>query len=277
MKNTIDILLATYNGENFLKEQIDSLLNQTYQNWRLLIHDDGSKDNTLEIIKGYALEFSDKIVFIDDGIKTGGSKNNFAHLMSFAKAPYIMFCDQDDVWLENKIELTLNKMLESEQKNSNKPVLVHTDLKVVDSNLGIIANSMFEYQRLNDAHGKDIYKLAVENCITGCTVMINNNLLKLSLPIPKEAIMHDWWIGLVCLGNKGVVEFENRSTILYRQHSVNTIGAKKFNKLSYFRSPLEIKRVISSYKSLYSQYRKANIEISLIRYVLTKFILIIKK
>ena len=178
MDKKVYILMATYNGEKYLKEQIDSILNQTYKNWRLIIHDDNSTDNTLNLIKEYVEKYPEKIILIDDDISTGGAKENFAYLLNKIddNFDYIMFSDQDDVWFENKIELTLNKMIETERKYSKKPILVHTDLKVVDENLNVIAESMIRYQKIDINNQKYIKFLALENVVTGCTVMINKYL-----------------------------------------------------------------------------------------------------
>jgi len=93
----IEILLATYNGEKFLQEQLDSILHQTFQDWRIVAHDDGSTDATLEILQQFQLEHPSKIHILDDGLSFGSARDNFEHLMKHAAADYIMLCDQDDV------------------------------------------------------------------------------------------------------------------------------------------------------------------------------------
>lgn len=259
----IDILMATYNGEQYIAEQLDSLLNQTFTNWQLIVHDDGSVDNTINIIKQYIENYPDKICLIDDGIRTGGAKNNFLHVMQFSKAPYIMFCDQDDVWLPNKIELTYKAMIEHEkQKGEKVPLLVHTDLCVVDSKLNIIAPSMIDYQKLRPDNGSEIILLAIENCITGCTMMVNRTLLNISLKMPNHAMMHDWWMGLMALQHRGTIKFLNISTLLYRQHEVNTVGAKKVTYFFYLKKIFSIKKIFMQYNTIRKQYIAAGIKIS---------------
>jgi glycosyltransferase involved in cell wall biosynthesis len=243
MNKMIYILLATYNGEIYIREQLDSLLKQTYQNWILWIHDDGSKDATLKIVKEYKEKFPNKIILISDGIRCGGAKQNFTHLLSSIddNYDYIMFCDQDDVWLDYKIELTLNTMIEVENSNYNKPIIIHTDLQVVDETLKTIANSYFIYQKIKPHWSKDFYMSLVQNSVTGCTMMINKKAKEISLPIGNNAIMHDWWILLKVLQNNGVVKYISEPTILYRQHSFNDTGAKGFsfikllNKINSFK------------------------------------------
>jgi len=279
MSKKIYILLATYNGEKYLKEQLDSLFEQTNKHATLWIHDDNSKDNTVSIIKEYQSKYPNKIEFLDDDISTGGAKENFTYLLNHIddNYDYVMFCDQDDVWLEDKIEITLKKMMQVEDINSNKPVLIHTDLKVVDEKLNIISESMFKYQRLNLDNQYKLNKIALENIITGCTVMLNKKLVSMSKTIPKEAIMHDWWIAIITLQNNGIIEFVNKSTIKYRQHSINTIGAKKVNLVYYLTILVKVKEVVHNYKLIYLQYRKGNIDITMINLVFNKIFFILRK
>ena len=119
-KLSLAILMATYNGEEFIREQINSILNQTYKNWKLIIHDDGSTDNTVDIIKEYTKKYPNKIILIEDNIKCNGAKENFSHLIKIAyknfNFDYILFSDQDDIWLPNKIEVSLSKIQEMENK-----------------------------------------------------------------------------------------------------------------------------------------------------------------
>lgn len=236
----IEILMATYNGENYLSEQIESLLDQTYENWILLIRDDGSKDSTVDIIKIYEKKYPMKIKLLIDGKKGLGAKNNFLELLKNSKENYIMFCDQDDVWLPNKIEITLEKMLKEEKGAT----LVHTDLKVVNKNLKIINDSFWKFQNLNPKRKQYNY-LIVQNNITGCTMMLNKelvNLLKINFPF-QNGIMHDWIIGIIA-SLKGKIEYLNEPTILYRQHGKNDIGAKKYNLIYFLEKFLKNRKEI---------------------------------
>lgn len=225
--NKIAILLATYNGEKYVKEQIGSLFAQTCQDWELFIHDDGSKDDTVSIIEKYAEEYPDKIHVLE-GPSTGGAKSNFFFLMHNVDAPYIMFCDQDDVWMENKIEKTFELMKKSEAKyGKDKPLLIFSDLRVVDRDLNTIADSMNQYQTL-DPRKIRFNDLMIQNIITGCTVMINRKLLEMTASTEHydKIIMHDWWCGLIA-AYYGKIVYLNESTIKYRQHGDNSVGAKK--------------------------------------------------
>ena len=223
----IDILMATYNGEHFIKGQIDSILSQTNTNWKLKIRDDGSKDNTLSILKEYQSKYPDKIEIVEDNKGNVGVINNYSILLSRANADYTMFCDQDDVWLPFKIEITLKKMQVIEKLNPDKPVLVHTDMKVVDSNLNVISESFFKFQRLNP-NIKKVNSLVIQNNVTGCTSMFNKKLKgRIKLPLSEHVIMHDWYIALNA-AVFGVIEHIPQVTMLYRQHGSNSVGAKGY-------------------------------------------------
>lgn len=221
----IQILLSTYNGAAFLEEQLESLLAQTYQDWQLLIRDDGSRDATPEIIKKYATKHQ-KIVFLEDSLGNLGASQSFAVLLEQTQDLYIMFCDQDDVWLPDKIALSISKMKELEnQHRATTPILVHSDLVVVKQSLEVIADSMWHYQQNNPYIAKHFHRSLMQNAVTGCTVMINKSLKELAMPIPRLASMHDWWLALVAtaFGQVGIIE---KSTILYRQHGKNEVGAQ---------------------------------------------------
>jgi len=225
----IIILLATYNGEAFISAQLESILSQTNTDWELLIHDDNSTDRTVEILREYTQKFSDKITFIDDTISLKSAKKNFSYLLEKVKTAntYIMFADQDDIWHQDKIEVTLQKMFTIEKENPDIPVLVHTDLVVTDEKLTPVASSFWKYAKI-DPSKSSLAKILMQNSITGCTVMINPLLVQKSVPIPDEAIMHDWWLGLVA-AKFGKIGWIDRATMLYRQHSSNDTGAKPFN------------------------------------------------
>lgn len=227
----IAILMATYNGEKYICQQIDSILSQTCKDWELYIHDDGSTDNTIAALESYVEKYPNKIHLID-GKSTGGAKYNFFYLFGQVEAPYYMTCDQDDVWLDKKIELTYDKMLTIENK-ADVPCLVYTELRVVDSELNTIADTMSGYQSL-DCHKRTINQFILQNSVTGCTMMINRALRDKMLHITDidNTIMHDWWAALVA-AQFGKTAFIDEPTILYRQHGDNSLGALGINKLSY--------------------------------------------
>jgi len=222
------ILMATYNGGTFIEEQLASLRAQTYANWRLQVRDDGSIDGTVETIRRCAAQDERVCLLEPDGIRKGASGSFSSLLERFApEAEYLMFCDQDDVWLPNKIEITLARMRELEARcGVESPILVHTDLSVTDRELSVVATSFWCYQGLNpDARG--LSRLLVQNNVTGCTMMVNRALAVLASPVPSQAIMHDWWLALVAAAF-GKIEYVPQPTMLYRQHGANDTGAKNY-------------------------------------------------
>jgi glycosyltransferase involved in cell wall biosynthesis len=238
----IDILLATHNGVCFLGEQVRSLLAQTYPHFRILARDDGSTDATAALLADLAARCPGKIEILDStvgqvgnlphenrGGRRLGSRGNFAALLEHADADYVMFCDQDDVWLPEKIERTLRTMQDVErQSGADQPALVHTDLAVVDEALRPLGRSFWEYQHLDVRRGATINRLLIQNVVTGCAAMANRPLVEKALPIPPEAVHHDWWFALVA-ATFGRVEPVEEATVLYRQHGRNQVGALRWD------------------------------------------------
>jgi len=235
----VDILLATYNGEKYLAEQLDSILSQTHTQWRLLIRDDDSSDSTLDIIQEYIGRYPSQIILIQDNEKNLGAYQNFARLLQEASSDYVMFCDQDDVWLETKIEETLKVMIDNERTDT--PLLVHTDLVVVDEKLQTLHPSFVKKMRINVKRDR-FNQLLMRNIATGCTMMINRPLLDLILPLPEKGVIHDWWIVLVA-SIYGHIIYLDRATILYRQHGNNTIGASQESGWEYIQEEFDFKTI----------------------------------
>lgn len=235
MKEKIDILLATYNGEKYLKEQLDSILNQTYKNIRIIISDDCSKDTTPEILKEYQKK--------DDRIELHIQKNNLGvvknieFLLKQVKSPYYMLADQDDYWLPEKAEKSLEKLKEE------KADLVFGNLEVVDKNLNTMYSSFNDYMLLTRKINKYINSYKVNylyNCITGCTVLAKKETIEKIIPLPTNSkrVLHDHWIGLMVALN-GKLAYVPEKYIRYRQHGNNEVGTEKishgFKKLEQVR------------------------------------------
>ena len=245
---TVLILLATYNGEKYINEMVDSILNQDYEDWALVLSDDGSTDKTPEILDEYAAKFPNKITHYCSGQRFGNAQKHFMHLLNTHRdAPYIMFCDQDDRWHSDKVSKTLEKMQEIEETDT--PCLVHTDLVVVDGELNKISDSFCKLSKL-DGNRLALNQLLVQNVVTGCTMMINKRLADLSCekPLPEEALMHDGWIALIC-SVFGKSAFLDESTIDYRQHGNNSVGAKNVASLPYLIERFKSKAMKNSLKN----------------------------
>ena len=239
IKPQVEILMATYNGSKYLSEQLDSIVKQSYTNWHLTISDDKSNDDTIDIIDTYISKYPNKIRRIDSGIHFGNARDHFFWLMKQCDSDYVMLSDQDDVWLDIKIELSINELLRLEkQYGKGTPILVFTDQKVVDEELNVISDSLMRYQR-QDFSDISYKKLLFQNVITGCTVCMNKSLLEQANKVNEyqDIIMHDWWLGLVA-AKFGRLSYVDRSTMLYRQHLSNSVGAKDNNGVSYFMNKM---------------------------------------
>lgn len=229
--STVDILLATYNSSDYLAETIESVLGQDFTEWRLLVRDDGSGDCTLDITRQYTQKYPGRIVSIPSEGHCSACKN-YSILMSHSSAPYVMFCDHDDVWLPDKISESLIRMKEAEREYGiGSPLLVFTDKQVVDRALNVISDSYFKYQHLNPAN-INLNRLLVQNIPSGCTMLMNRLLLDACDNIPDEAVMHDHWVSLVAAAF-GHIVFLPKPTLLYRQHDQNVFGSSKYG-LEYF-------------------------------------------
>ncbi len=224
----VDILLATYNGALFLERQLNSILTQTHTNWHLYIRDDGSIDNSRAILNYYLGQYPDKITIIEGQINTQKAKGNFSLLMNYSTAKYILFCDQDDIWLNNKVEISLQKILAIEKTTPNIPIYVFSDLKVIDSNDHIIHKSLWERDGLNSKF-ISLNRLLVQNVPYGCATIINKPLLNLGKNIPHEALLHDHWLALLAAA-KGRIASISEPTILHRIHDKNTSRANNPHK-----------------------------------------------
>lgn len=220
----VAILMSTYNGEQYLEEQIESILNQTYRECTLYIRDDGSKDHTADIIRKYAKN-NQNIVFLNNKYRRNvGVFNSFMELLQKVDARYYFFCDQDDVWCKNKVEISLSLLKENEPG----PVCVFTDAEIVNKDLQPI-RKMYAGNVWTD-----FFQLAFANCVTGCTMAFNDDLkglidFKHGL---NNIYMHDWWLALLA-SHFGRLVYLNQPTLLYRQHGNNVVGGNKKNTIRH--------------------------------------------
>lgn len=265
----IAILLSTYNGEKFLESQLISLINQNNNNWHLYIRDDGSTDRTVEIIKSYHTQYPTLISFLEDSLGNLRSAASFMQLLNEVDADYYMFCDQDDVWLENKIQVSSDRLSEMESANKGKPCVVFTDLTLVNGKLELIHKSMWEYSNINPENAKDFYKTTCLSSITGCTMIFNKELKKYVLPYPKTARMHDWWISLNA-AHYGVVDYIKIPSILYRQHGNNVLGAETRSKYHNFKRLKSLKTTLEDNIGVLKMLKDLNFKINYFTVFYTK-------
>jgi len=284
--NRIDILMATYNGEKYLSEQIDSIINQTYQGWNLLIRDDGSTDSTMEIIESYQKKDT-RIKILKDNKGNLGIVKNFEELLKISKAKLIMFSDQDDIWKKEKILRYLER-LEKIKEFKNEKIMIHSNSNLYrekKQKLNLFISDKFLEQKLENV----FFNFFVQ----GATIMITKSLKEFILPFPEEVYIHDRYIHLLTdILFKRV--FINESFMDYRQHENNQIGGntdwkkliskryfyekdykliKKIYELHKNRLNLEQKNMIESYFKItnvkqnrlrrYTELKKSNINMPL--------------
>lgn len=255
------VLMATYEGERYICQQMDSILGQTLKELKLMVSDDGSKDKTREILKEYRNQYPDRIVLkhrVQEGDyqnkeQVSGAAMNFFWLLAQASGDYILFSDQDDVWKREKAEKLLKHMKKLEKRlGKNYPILVHSDMEVTDEDLNMIAPSFFDYQHCNPKR-TSFAEVLVENPVTGGGAMINKALADLLLKVPEACCMHDWWITLTasCFG---MVSCIREPLYQYRQHENNVLGAKATGSLEDIKQRTKRQaQVEENYRKMFAQ------------------------
>lgn len=252
--------MSTYNGEKYLEEQLESLLNQSYQNIKILIRDDGSKDGTLEILDKYLKKYPQKIKCI-----LGENKGVIGSFLSLIDASdkncnYFAFCDQDDVWLKEKIEMAVNNM------KTDIPFMYFSNKIIVDEKLNVLKK---EADQPEITLGNSI----IQNIATGCTIVINKkllNVIKNRKIDTSRILMHDALIYIVA-NLIGEIYFDQNAYIYYRQHSNNVIGSetnlikkyykriKKFKKRKKNASREQIEEILEIVKDKIDNEKRKNI------------------
>ena len=223
----ITVLLSTYNGEKYLSEQLESLLNQSFSDFLILIRDDCSKDETMRLVNEYKKNYPEKIKILNNKNENLQSTNSFLELLKHADSELYCFCDQDDFWEKDKLRL----LFEFYKNNcdENKPTLVHTYADVVDERLKLLEKQTLMFNRNKYGMERNFVWQVFQNDVTGCTMMINNKMKKLicNLNFKNENIIqHDWFFAQIAhlYNSKFLIPC---STIKYRQHHNNVIGYKK--------------------------------------------------
>ena len=242
----IALLLATYNGERYLREQLDSLFQQTFKEWTLYVHDDGSADQTCQILKEYAARYDNFVIL--DYPSQHGAKNNFLSILQKVDADYYLFCDQDDKWREDKIERQMGVMKETESCSPGKPVLVFSDLSVVDSDMNKIG-TMWGQEGIRPEYLTTFDEAGALEFVTGCTMLFNRHAKDaVSFPADK-AVMHDSWITLCVLRSEGIVKAIDEPLVYYRQHGGNVLGVNNWSQYSRVKRLMNIKKsIIANFK-----------------------------
>lgn len=237
----INIILAAYNGKKYIKEQIQSIIDNDYTNIKVWVFDDGSTDGTDEIITEFEKEYPGRVIFYKNPENKGLTRNFLEGVLMVSKRiheecpnqnikNYYMFSDQDDFWHKDKIKKTYQKTVSTEKKyGKNKPIAVYTDALVVDEHLNLINPSFHRSNKL-DVTKTDFAHLLMENKLIGCTIMINQELVHMLGNKINEGIrFHDWWVALIA-ASFGHISYVKDATLSYRQHGNNIVGDQSFKK-----------------------------------------------
>lgn len=259
----VAVLLATFNGEKYIAQQLDSLLAQEFKDFDLYISDDGSNDRTAAILSSYSERFRGRMHILERreqtpphcASTTNAACANFLYLLEKVQSDLYLFCDQDDFWLENHIRLLVEKYHSLSENEKRLPVLVYTDLSIADSELNIMHHSDSAYMKRKE---QDKHSYFFSTGIRGCACMVNDELKKIAFQ-NKELLhqnmgkieMHDIFVTLIAsfFGN---IYFINVPTLLYRQHGTNTSGGigKKRTLKEMLRKGISLSRYKKSYKTL---------------------------
>jgi len=216
----ISVVLASYNGSKFIKEQLDSILNQTYKAFEIICVDDCSSDDTYKILEEYKNKYPD-IIKVYKNDKNIGSRATFSKAIEYANGEYVALSDQDDWWYPEKLEILYNNI-----KNNPNIAFVYSNAHLVDENLSIIKENIIK-QNNTLINGKNFLNIIIDNSVMGCTMLLNSNFAKKCLPLPFVGLHHDWYFALMAYNYNLEVKFIDIPLIKYRLHSSNLVNSKK--------------------------------------------------
>ena len=225
LNKSISVCIATCNGEKYIVKQLESILNQSTPVHEIIISDDSSTDNTIEIIKN----IDDQRIVLLEGNYFHSPALNFQNALRSATGDYIFLADQDDIWHINKVEILLSLL--------NEYDLVVSDCAIIDENDEIIASSLFEIRN----SGPGILKNIIKNSYHGCCMAFRKSLLEKALPFPASISMHDIWLGILA-EVYGSAHFCTDKLVYYRRHSSNASFTGAKSRYSF------IQRIIFRYK-----------------------------
>jgi len=261
----VEILLSTYNGGQFLSELLDSLLCQTYRSWRLTVRDDGSSDGTSAVLERYAPRLGARMALLRDERGNIGPCRSFSLLLKQATAELVMFCDQDDIWEDIKIEKSVQAMLGATSEHGERPLLVYSDLALVDGTGRVVCDSYLRHLNISCRNDDNPYYVLYQNPAAGCTILMNRQARELCVPVGEAAVMHDAWCAAACCFGGALVCID-RPLVRYRQHGANWFGApprraKPYNLAAYLfrlgwrllRSPSKGRTALRRHRRLIAQ------------------------
>lgn len=234
----VSVAMATYNGEKYLEDQLNSIILQDYKIFEIVIVDDCSTDNTWRILNEFSFKYN--FIKIHKNKQNSGPINTFFKAIELTNGDYIALSDQDDIWMKNKISMSLNELIKNELKDS--PCCVFTDLILADSNLHTLNNSFLQLHG-HQPDNENFYTLLYSNSVVGCTILVNKEIKLFLLKETDDIIMHDHYIALIC-SLFGSIKFIKINPIIYRNHQQSVTN--KFKENSIFKL-FNIKSKINSY------------------------------
>lgn len=243
---SIAILLAAYNAQDFIADQLDSIISQTNTEWTLYIRNDGSKDETQGIIDRYNLAYPDKIIQIDKGGENLGCRNNFFKLFEVVESDYYMFCDADDVWLPQKVQVLYDAMRELEVDYPTLPLQAFSDVIICDAQMNVIEDSHWRSTGINPEYFLSYNYMAV-CCNAGGACSIYNKAVKnMIFPLKNDFLIYDFWIA-INVAKYGKFKVVHQALLKYRQHGNQIYGVSygRFNSVGYKLK--NIKKLIKKY------------------------------
>lgn len=267
----IDIILPLFNGGRYLHQQLDSILEQSYSDWRILVRDDGSTDNSVDIVNEYVLKYPQKFVLIEDKFGNLGTTGCINIILHYVTSNYFMFCDQDDIWEPCKIEATMAEMKRLERLYSRVPLLVCTDACCVDDNGNTILPSFFVSQKFIDTTS-DVHKILALNVVQGSTALMNKLVLDVIKGMPNE-LYHDWWTA-VNVAYYGKISYIHRPLLQYRQHCSNVVGALDVGPSYLLQKLSHVKRQMRIYRLM---YKSLKFKPSIAKWIYYKFMINIRR
>ena len=220
----VAVIMSTYNGEKYIEQQIDSILNQINVEVLLCVRDDGSKDHTIDIITKYTERYNNVLFWNKDRIVNLGVRDSFLTLLKevfekYQNIPYFAFADQDDVWKPEKLSVAVDQLKESANKFEEKPALYYSNKTFVDAELKLIHDEHIKF------YG-DFFEALWPSLASGCTMVFNRVMTEMAvrhLPVQFQSI-HDAWIYRLAKCCDAIIVFDERSFIYYRQHGDNVFG-----------------------------------------------------
>ncbi len=215
--------MATCNGEQFLRQQIDSVLNQGYENFEFIICDDNSDDSTIDIISSYLLKHPQIKLYKNSSCI--GVVKNFEKGITLSRGDYIALCDQDDIWRVDKLNIYLNQLKNINRNLKSAPIMIHSDLRMISSTDKIIKSSYFQFRKYKLRANKDLSHIVGPCGVMGNTILMNSKLKEYILPFPDALAVHDYWIALIneIYGYRITV---NDTLVDYRIHEKNFSNSK---------------------------------------------------